>query len=270
MEFYLDTSDKRINYLKTFLSQKKLHTHEINEESVKNLSDNSIFVYSPAKKWAEQSLQELPDNITLFCGKINSGFQKILEDKNIKHTNILEDEHFTMENARLTAEGVLGLVIENTEKSLFENKILLLGAGRITKACAILFGKLGLNFSIATFNKNEFENCFYFTSENFLGFDFTKKLKDFDVIINTRPIQFIDEEIINQIADGTLFLETASINCLDSSKVKNFNYLLSPALPQRFCALSASKLMFNKITGDLNLWTLDLPLQALFAHIKKF
>ncbi len=253
MEFYLDLSDKRLQILETLLNKKTIHTHKISSLSDIFLQKSAVFVFSPAKKWTQEEILNLPKNIHLFCGNVEEKYLEIFKQKNIKYVNFNTDENFAIANAQLTAEGVLALLIENTEKSIFENKILLLGAGRITKACAMLFEKLGLDFHIATFNKKEYENSYFFTRKNYFEYNFVKDIQDFDVIINTRPTLFIDQKIIEKIKADTLFIETASKNCLNSQDVKKFTYLPAPALPKRFCAQSASKLMLNKILGDLGL-----------------
>jgi len=251
MIFFIDVSDKRTKYLKQELQNRSFKTEELNVNSSKTAQKNDVFIYAPNKKWKKEDIEALPNNIRLFCGNIAPELTDVLKEKEISHISLLSDENFAVENAKLTAEGVLALMIEGTEKSIFENNVLILGAGRIAKSCAILFAKLGIKFSIATFNKTEYDNCFYYTNSNFYAYDFVNKIGSFDIIINTRPLQFIDENIIAKITPNTLFIETASTNCLDSEKVKDFTYLLAPGLPQRYSCMSASKLMLTKILGDL-------------------
>ena len=251
MIFFIDISDKRTMHLKRQLELQGFKTQEWINQSEQKTSRGDILVCSPAKKWSIGEVNTLPTDIYLFCGIIKEEWTPILEQKGITYTNLLKDEHFAVENAKLTAEGVLALLIENTEKSIFENNILLLGAGRITKSCAMLFAKLGLKFSIATFDKIEYENCYYFTNSNFYAYDFVKEIHTFDVIINTRPQLFIDQDIIQKISPQTLFIETASIDSLDSSQVQNWTFLKAPGLPQRYSCISASNLMLTKILGDL-------------------
>ena len=253
MTFFIDVSDKRTKYLKQELTAKGFKTEELTFPI--QTSKGDILIYAPNKKWKEEEIKLLPENIYLFCGNIAPEYQSVLKEKNITFVNLLLDEHFAVENAKLTAEGVLALMIEGTEKSIFENNVLILGAGRIAKSCAMLFTKLGIKFSIATFNKTEYENCFYYTNSNFYEYAFVDKISTFDIIINTRPMLFIDENIIKKIAPNTLFIETASIDCLDKEKVKNFTFLPAPGLPQKYSCISASKLMLTKILGELKMNT---------------
>ena len=249
MKIFLDYSDKRTKYLKTKL--KKYEIHEAICDNYIKANGDDFFIFPPNKKWSEEELMKLPINITLFCGKVDNLLLKILTEKNIKYINFLNDEKFAIENAKLTAEGILSLIIENSPRSLFENNILLLGGGRITKALASLLQKLNVKFSIASFQESNFFESHYFCSHSYFADEFLKDIKNFDVIVNTRPFEFLQESQIKKIKKNTLFIETASINCLDETKAKNFSYLKAPALPQRFCFESASKLLLEKILGEI-------------------
>lgn len=259
MKFVIDTSDKRLDFVKQKLLKKGFCVTNFCENQ--KFEEKSFFVFSPAKKWTENEIFLLPKNITLFCGKVENCFLKVLKEKNIKHINFLDDEQFAIKNANLTAEGVLALILTHSPKSIKENNVLLLGFGRISKACSILFLKLGIKFSIATFDKNKFDESFFVCNKNFFGFDFVKNLKNFDVIVNTRPEKFLKKNVLKSIHKNTLFLETASTNCFDENQTPNFFYLKAPALPQKFCFESAAKIVLDKILGETNKWKQLLVLQ---------
>ena len=81
--------------------------------------------------------------------------KKILDAKNIVHHNLLKDEIFAMDNALLTAEGALMLIIRGTNTSIFKQKIAILGYGRVGKATATLLKGINLDFNIFTDNYTE-------------------------------------------------------------------------------------------------------------------
>lgn len=252
MRYYIDLSDRRNVYLKEFLIKKGKDVVAFNEiEKHQTFSPGDAFIFSPAKKFDLEVLKRMPSGISLFCGTISDEAQKVLKEKKIKYVNLLKNETFAIKNAQLTAEGVLSLIIENSEKSIFENKILILGAGRVAKSCADVFKSLNLNFAIASYNKAKFPENNYFSKRNYLGKNFVKHLQNFDVIINTIPAKIFDDKMLEKIADETVFIETASTPCLDESKAKNFKYIKAPGLPQKFSASTAGKLMMKNILGGL-------------------
>ena len=58
--------------------------------------------------------------------------------------------------------------------------------------------------------------------------------------------------MIKNIGKQALFLETASVQSVAETDRKTINYLLAPALPQRYSCYSAGKIIAEKILGELN------------------
>ena len=77
-------------------------------------------------------------------------------------------------------------------------------------------------------------------------------MKKYDVVINTRPFKYIDDMLLNKFAKNCLFIETASVECLNKELVKDFEYYLAPALPTKFTAETAGKYLYERIMGELN------------------
>lgn len=251
MKYYIDLSDKRNRYLKLFLEKKNKICEDLSNISAQNsYTKDDCFVFSPAKKFSDDEISALPNNIFLICGAISQGHQNILKQKNISYYNLMSDEEYVIKNAMLTAEGVLSLLIEKSEKSIYDNRILILGNGRVAKSCANLFSKLNLNYALVCFEKEKLPECFLFSKNVFSSQNFLDRTKCFDVVINSVPAKVFDDDQLDKIAPDTLFIETASTPCLNKEKVKNFTYLPAPGLPQKYSASSAGKLMMKNILGE--------------------
>ncbi len=249
MKIFLDYNDKRTKYLHSKLNY--LQTLEATNDNYALAEPGDFVVFPPNKKWTDEEINSIPSHVTLFCGKVDNKYNNIFKEKNIKYINFLDDELFAIENARLTAEGVLSIVIERSPKSFLENNILLLGCGRISKMLAKIFLELHINFAIASFNESSFFEAHYFSKNVYLGYNFLKDIQKFDIIINTRPFEFFDEKQISKISSNTLFVETASKDCLNEQLATHFSYIKAPALPQKYCFESASNLLLKKILGEM-------------------
>lgn len=252
MRYYIDVADKRNVYLKAYLTDKGYKTEELNTETINNVKSRDVCIFAPPTAITKERVAPLPEDVTIYGGKFNEEIKEFLNKKNIKTISFLSDEEFTIKNANLTAEGVLGLVIEKSTKSIFEHNILVIGNGRVAKAVSIIFEKLGIKTTLtARSNFNKAEN-YLISNESILLEDMYEKICKFDVVINSIPVKLFDSDQIKAIAPNTLFIETASVPCLDKELAVNFNYELAPALPQRFCVESAAKLMLNIILEDKN------------------
>lgn len=164
----------------------------------------------------------------------------------------MNDEIFTTKNANITAEGVLALILEHSPKSIFENNVLIIGAGRIAKAMAIILGRLGVNYAVVRFNKEKFPECYSFSKTCYFGEQFLSHLHEYDVIINTIPKTIFDEQNFGKIARDTIYIETASTNSIDPALATHFEFVPAPALPQKYAKVTAAKYLLENITGENN------------------
>jgi len=252
MKIFIDITDKRNQVLKQILEDQGYETYELLQLNLHTDLSKKCIIFAPSKKLTLLDIESLPNDSMLFAGNLTDEVTNKLQTKNIEFTNIMQSEEFAIKNALLTSEGVLAYILEHSNRSIFENKVLILGAGRIAKATAQLFLKLGIEFGIATYNHTEYTNALYFTKKRYYENSFLKDLNEYSVIINTRPFTYFTDDMINQIPPNTLFIETASIPCLDSNKVDNFQYILAPALPQKYTCETAGKILAERIIGEIN------------------
>jgi len=248
MKFYIDTTDKRNQYLLKKLNEKGKQAI-VYTTSVKGIEKGDIIVFSPAKKLEEKDILYFNKGVTIVGGNQSEIVSKVLQKKGIKYINLLKDEAFAIKNAILTAEGVLYNIISCTDKSIFNNKIAVLGAGRVGKAICQFLNKLNLKINLFLFQKDDFDNAIYFCDKVKSATNLKEDIKDFDIIINTVPFEILTEEILKNISDEAVVLEIASKSCLDKNKLYlyNFHYIEAPALPQKFCAETASEIMLESI-----------------------
>lgn len=252
MTYFIDTNDARNQILMSLLEERNQITEKFSFETLEKIGLGDALIFSPAKKWTDEEINFIPQKTSLYCGNLCEKHKKTLEEKQVAYHNLMNDEIFTTKNANITAEGVLALILEHSPKSIFENKVLILGAGRISKALAILLGKLGVNFAVVRFNKEKFPECFSFSKTCYFGEQFLSHLHEYDVIVNTIPKTIFDEQNFGKIARDTIYIETASTNSIDPALATHFEFVPAPALPQKYAKLTAAKYMLESITGDNN------------------
>lgn len=254
MVFLIDISDKRNVYVLEGLKNlgfKAFNMQEISEETMDNAK--AVYVFSPAKKLIDE-INQLKNNSFVIGGNQKNEVLESLKQKNIEYINIMQNEIFTIENAKLTAEGVLAIIIGCTEKSIFCNNILVLGSGRCGKTVMLLLDKLGVKATLCTFHKDSYENAHLLTDNVMFKDQLEDRIGEFDIIINTVPLEIITEKMLENIKRGVMVIEVASVNCI-SHKLKekyNLNYILAPALPKVYSAQSAGEIMLKHILKHFN------------------
>lgn len=152
------------------------------------------------------------------------------------------NEGFLVKNSRLTAQGVLRIILENSVIDLHSIKSAVLGYGRCGKAISKALRANGADVTVVT--KNPFSRT---VAENeklcvttFAEFCETANL--FDVIVNTVPHNILGMDTMEKLTKRNLYIEIASkpygfnINKIDKY---NFRYVLAESLPGRFTPTSA-------------------------------
>jgi len=242
MRYRVDLADRR----NVILCESLLGAHEY---VTGHGDEGDYIIFSPAKRLTEDEAAALPQSCAVFGGKQTSSVLNIMQGSGISYTNILADEIYAVKNAVLTAEGALHLLISATERSIFENKILILGLGRVGKACAALFSKLNLDFAVTTYDKDELAQSTYFTKKCYFEDEFGGDLDKFDVVINTIPSEILDGENLGKIARGTTLIELASAPCVSDEAIVKYGikYKKAGGLPSVYSAESAAKQMLESI-----------------------
>lgn len=243
LTFFIEPTDKRNQMVADFMKAKKFNV--ATKFELANAKKGDVIIFAPNKKFLKEDLANLPKNTTLVCGNIAQNQEKILANRNIRHINVLSDEVFAMQNSRLTAEGILTEIIQHSAKSIFENKILILGNGRVGKATGALLSRLGAEISICSHDTQNFANCYLFSQKNYFKKDFLHDLNNFDVIINTIPANIIPKNEYKKINPNCIFFEIASVQTIFGEV--EFRYIPCPALPQKYCAETAGKYFFECI-----------------------
>jgi len=248
---YLDVKDKRLGFVKEGLTSKNIACDVLDVNNFNNLKPKDVAVLSPAFKWNEQLVNSVANNITVIAGAISEEFKAVLSAKNVKYINVMANEDFVLKNATLTAEGMLCDLILNTPQSMYSQNILIIGSGRVAKAVAYLFFKLGLKFDMAMRNEVEYNHNKLIANKCFLWHEYKDKLKDYDCVINTVPVQLFEESDLDKFKKGSYVFELASKKCFGDLQVKGFTYVLCPALPAKYTPQSAGELILEIILDKL-------------------
>lgn len=143
----------------------------------------------------------------VYGGKLTPYIKGLADRRGIKVADYLDNEIFSIKNAKLTAEGAIQIAMENIKSSISGMNALVIGFGRIGKLlCRLLWG-MGVNVTVCARRLETLawaEALGYKTSNISL---MNYSLKSSDLIFNTVPARIIDK---TKIADNSLYIELAS------------------------------------------------------------
>lgn len=132
------------------------------------------------------------------------------KENNFEIYDLMQDEPLTIANAISTAEGAIEIAIRETEKTIHNSKVLILGFGRIGKILAKDLNGLGAD---VTCEARKDTDLTWINTYGYKSLDL-KKLKEsinkFDIIFNTIPYIVLNKEMLNNINKDVFIIDLAS------------------------------------------------------------
>ena len=271
--YLLIGGDKRQEHLYEILNTKKSKVDKIFfgpkealEENFKKISDANViilpipsttdgkYLYAPnidKKIHLNLITEKISNNTVLFTGGENTLFTA---SKAKKVINLLADESLTLKNAMATAEATLSVIINNTEHTVFDSRVLITGYGRIAKILTKYLLALNAKVSICARKEaalTEAKLC----GAVALGFSQLKEsLTKYVIIINTVPMELFKKDELEKINNKSLIIDLASkpggidFKTADDLGLKTIHAL---SLPGKYSPKSAAEFIEEVISNTL-------------------
>ncbi len=150
------------------------------------------------------------DSQIVIGGMIDTEVKKHIEGNGTEVIDYFLDDAYVLKNAYLTYQGVLRLLLENTDTFLAGKTAIVTGFGRIAKPLCLALKSIGLKVYVAV--RSEIQTA----EAQMLGFDVLKisNIKGaafyFDFIFNTVPSEIFTEKDIRHLRDSAVYFEIAS------------------------------------------------------------
>ena len=111
-------TDQRQKYLAEYLQGKKRPKQECSDFSLVK----RIILPTPVSKLEQHTAEkeQLKDqlmkasDVTVFGGKFTKEWKEFLEEHQISYVDLMEDEAVTLENAKITAEATIAVILQNS------------------------------------------------------------------------------------------------------------------------------------------------------------
>ena len=150
------------------------------------------------------------ENGIVFGGKFSEMVKRIFENHKITTIDYLDREEMAVMNAVPTAEGAVQIAMEEIPTTIFGQKILITGFGRISKVLAKILNGLGADISIAVRKYSDREWAEIYGCKGRLFTQLDESLKQYDIIFNTGPAIIFDKERLRMLKKGSLLIDLAS------------------------------------------------------------
>lgn len=133
-----------------------------------------------------------------------------LEKNNIKFTDILKREEFTVLNTIATAEGTIQIAMEETQRTVHGSNVLVMGFGRIGKVLAKMLDGIGAKVFCEARKDEDIAWIKAYGYNPIHLNELNNELGKFDIIINTIPFQVLDAERLELVNKDVVIIDLAS------------------------------------------------------------
>ena len=179
---------------------------------------------------------------TIVCGKISKQFITKLHENNNKIVDIMANEQLALKNTIPTVEGIVKIIIENTDITIDDSNIAVLGFGRVGKRTAKILNCLGGNIFCYDIKEEAVANiklCGYNVIDNI-----HEILNKMDIIVNTIPEVIIKKQVLQCINKKTFIIDVSSKpGGIDFEYANNNGYKVIHALglPGKIAPITSAK-----------------------------
>ena len=210
------------------------------------LTKNGTELNSPYSK-ENIKIEELLKKIKgkkIIAGSAKKEIYDIIQENNIEFIDLMKQEKLVILNTISTAEGALQIAMEETEKTIFQSNVLILGFGRVGKTVANRFNLIGANVFCEARKDSDLAwiKAYGYKPIELKRLD--ENLNKFDIIINTIPKLVLDEKQINQIKKECLIIDLASapggVN-FEKAKEKGIKAILALTLPGKVAPTTSAE-----------------------------
>ena len=186
----------------------------------------------------------------VFGGRFSDEWKHDFACRGIAYEDLMEDEEVALENAQITAEGVVAEVIRRSPWSVDGQKILITGFGRCARAAAARLAALGAKITILARSKYARKEA---REDGYVALDFTcgpQEACAAGTPINTVPACVVTERMFREMQSDILILDIASSpgGC-DIAAAREYGITVTPALslPAAYTPKSSAKVLSDAI-----------------------
>ena len=145
----------------------------------------------------------------IFAGMAPEAFAKTLFAKGAAVFDYYKNEALTVKNALLTAEGVLGILIEKTPVTIWRMKAAVTGYGRVSRFLCRAMKALGAEVTVYARDPAQLAaaETAGMRTERIAGLP--RQADRYDAIVNTVPAPVVTEEAVRKARPDCLIVEVA-------------------------------------------------------------
>ncbi len=198
-------------------------------------------------------LNNVKDSCVIFSGIMTPCLEQIKNNSHREINIFMKDEKVINENVIPTVEGMIADLVKNTDITINDSNIIVIGYGHIGKYLVKILNYLGADVTTSIIEENDkkvldglgIKNIFSNNKD-----EMKKNLKKADIVVNTVPNLVLNREYIDCLQNDSYVLDVSSYphgvdkEYLDFKKINNHIYL---GIPSDIASKTSGKILVKKI-----------------------
>lgn len=196
------------------------------------------------------SLMEEFNSRIYIGGVISENIQDIAQNRHIQTYDLFAMEEVAVRNAIPTGEGAIQTAMQESPKTLFGSKALVLGWGRCGKVLAQMLKGIGAEVTVTYRRPGDGA---YLSAYGCIPLELKKlgeNISRFDFIFNTIPAEILNSRILENVNKNALILDLAQApggTDFNYASKLNIKALYCPGLPGRVAPLTAAEILKDAV-----------------------
>ncbi|HEY4552866.1 MAG TPA: dipicolinic acid synthetase subunit A [Bacillaceae bacterium] len=203
----------------------------------------------------EQILNKTPSYCTVYSGISNRYLDELCKKTNRRLVKLFERDDVAIYNSIPTVEGTIMMVIQNTDFTIHQSSVAVLGLGRVGMSVARTFHHLGAKVKVGARKSGDLARITEMGLIPFHLHDLSKEVRDIDVCINTIPHLIVNAAVIAKMQTHTLIIDLASKpggTDFRYAEKRGVKALLAPGLPGIVAPKTAGQILANVLAQLLS------------------
>ena len=199
--------------------------------------------YSKEKLKIKDTL-EIIKNTRLISGAIDEKTMNIAKNNDIKVIDILKEEELAILNAIPTAEGAIEIAMKNSNITIHNSNVLILGFGRIGKILSKMLDGIGANVYCEARKPSDIAQIKSYNYNAIELKNLNENLYRFDFIFNTIPYLMLNKDNLKLVKKQCVIIDLASSPGgvdFEEAKKQNLQASLELALPGKVAPKTSAK-----------------------------
>lgn len=176
-------------------------------------SQNGVFVNTPFCKNnipLTGLIPHLNSGGMILGGRIDEKTMRFFDKNSVEGIDYFEREELSVLNAVPTAEGAVQIAMEEMASTIFGQKILIIGYGRISKALVKILSGMGAEVTVAARKYSDLAWAEIYGCHVLHTSQLKEGIDSYSLIFNTVPAMILNEKILENVEAETLIIDLAS------------------------------------------------------------